>query len=582
MAKKAKTDEVKLEFKTSEDMMSLETSDGRKFKAVAQPDYRDGCKGCGLSLPNGDMCDYNVEDTRCSPNVRHGNGVKLKENIIWVEDKAIKHLTTEKIQASLNGPESIDIISVMLNLIDQSPFQVRTVDVESESFKELVSSVVSQGLINPLTVRFVSETGRYELIAGHRRFRACEVAGMLTAPCFVKSASDAQAEAMTCCENLNREDLLPIDEALTVRAMLDHGRTREEIAKITGKSTRWVYRREAAARIGEEWIKLAREHKLSSKFLEFIGSIDEETRATALDAVKEDDDLLQDGGDIDDVEWRIDLNQRRLRVAPWAGTFDWCQNCEKRSDKCQTMDGNEDEYSAYCLDGACWKINTERFPEAVIQRYREEGVEIRETTMSLSDIDLMDLNNERDEDYDVCIVNKDPESNEQEVYWARSKPAKPVKNAKPVERKPTEENLLQAAFVDIVKAHVVKCKIEDVFDGNEYKWVMAAMVVGINFDYPSVGASGYPSADRARKLLPWIEKTGAWDIERVFVDNVMASVNHRLEIYSPFDTVSSYSYAKSLAAAFTMEIDQVEKQAQERVAADMLKAKSAGKKKAKK
>lgn len=123
---------------------------------------------------------------------------------------------------------------VPLNGIVPSPFQPRTVFHE-EHLEELVNSIREHGIIQPLIVRRRGET--LELIAGERRWRAAQKVGLPEAPIIVREASDRDVLELALIENLQREDLNPIEEARAfARLAREFGEKQEEIAQKVGKS----------------------------------------------------------------------------------------------------------------------------------------------------------------------------------------------------------------------------------------------------------------------------------------------------------------------------------------------------------
>ena len=105
-----------------------------------------------------------------------------------------------------------------------------------ESLEELAASIVSQGLVQPIVVRQI-ERGDYEIISGERRWRASKLAGLETVPAIVKEASDESVLAMSLIENIQREDLNPLEEAYAMQRLIDEfNLTHEEVAKSLGKS----------------------------------------------------------------------------------------------------------------------------------------------------------------------------------------------------------------------------------------------------------------------------------------------------------------------------------------------------------
>ena len=104
-----------------------------------------------------------------------------------------------------------DQLSIAIDLVDRSPFQPRQT-MTDEGLQELADSIRSQGLIQPIVVRKTAD--RYELIAGERRWRAAQIAGLQDIPAVIKQADDQAAAAMALIENLQRENLNPVEEAI--------------------------------------------------------------------------------------------------------------------------------------------------------------------------------------------------------------------------------------------------------------------------------------------------------------------------------------------------------------------------------
>lgn len=126
------------------------------------------------------------------------------------------------------------VLKLGLGDIVSSPFQPRKRFPE-EAIAELMESIREHGVIQPLIVRKVD--GKYELIAGERRFRACQKLGLDDAPAIVREASDRDVLEMALIENLQREDLNPIEEAEAYRKLAkEFGLRQEDIAQRVGKN----------------------------------------------------------------------------------------------------------------------------------------------------------------------------------------------------------------------------------------------------------------------------------------------------------------------------------------------------------
>lgn len=123
---------------------------------------------------------------------------------------------------------------VALELIHPSPFQPRT-HFDEDALRSLADSIRAQGLIQPVVLR--RRSGEYELIAGERRWRAAQLAGLQHIPAIVRDIDDHQAAALALIENLQREDLDPIEQAEAMRRLIkEFDMTHQQVADILGVS----------------------------------------------------------------------------------------------------------------------------------------------------------------------------------------------------------------------------------------------------------------------------------------------------------------------------------------------------------
>ncbi len=123
---------------------------------------------------------------------------------------------------------------IPLDQIDQNPFQTRS-QVNQEQLAELAASIAANGVVQPVLVRPLAG-GRFQLIAGERRWRASQMAGKKTVPAILRQVSDEQALEITIVENLQRADLNPMEQARAFeRLSREFHMTQEQIAQRTGK-----------------------------------------------------------------------------------------------------------------------------------------------------------------------------------------------------------------------------------------------------------------------------------------------------------------------------------------------------------
>jgi ParB family transcriptional regulator, chromosome partitioning protein len=141
--------------------------------------------------------------------------------------------TISPVQSSSDG-EGGKPREISVDLIDRNPFQTRS-QVDEAELAELAASIVANGVVQPILVR-PQGNGRFQLIAGERRWRASQLAKRLTIPAILRQVSDEQAMEITIVENLQRADLNAMDQARAFeRLSVEFHMTQEQIATRTGK-----------------------------------------------------------------------------------------------------------------------------------------------------------------------------------------------------------------------------------------------------------------------------------------------------------------------------------------------------------
>jgi ParB family chromosome partitioning protein len=137
--------------------------------------------------------------------------------------------------AANNTPESQRQEMLSVGVLQPGKYQPRT-RMDPGSLEELAASIKAQGLIQPISVRPVS-SGRYEIIAGERRWRAAQIAGLPEVPVLIRDIPDDAALAMSLIENIQREDLNPLEEAAGIQRLIDEFQmTHQQAADAVGRS----------------------------------------------------------------------------------------------------------------------------------------------------------------------------------------------------------------------------------------------------------------------------------------------------------------------------------------------------------
>ena len=149
-------------------------------------------------------------------------------------DKSVEQPTQSGGDKALE-PNKVKLLELPVDIIQRGKYQPRR-DMDQESLQELADSIRAQGVMQPIVVRPVSDK-KYEIIAGERRWRATQLAGLDAIPVVIRDVSDESAIAMALIENIQREDLNPIEEAFSLqRLQQEFELTQQEVATAVGKS----------------------------------------------------------------------------------------------------------------------------------------------------------------------------------------------------------------------------------------------------------------------------------------------------------------------------------------------------------
>ena len=128
-----------------------------------------------------------------------------------------------------------NIVELELAAIEVNPFQPRT-SFNEEALRELASSIKELGVIQPITVRKI-DFNKYQLVSGERRYRASKLIGLDTIPAYIRIANDQESLEMALVENIQRQDLDPIEIALSYQRLIEEIEvTQEELSDRVGKN----------------------------------------------------------------------------------------------------------------------------------------------------------------------------------------------------------------------------------------------------------------------------------------------------------------------------------------------------------
>jgi ParB family chromosome partitioning protein len=144
--------------------------------------------------------------------------------------------TDANVPMAVGEPVQGDLRHLPVEFLERGRYQPRR-DMNPEALQELADSIRAQGLMQPIVVRPLVGRNRFEIIAGERRWRASQMAGLDKVPCIIRDVPDEAALAMALIENIQREDLNPMEEAVALsRLQEEFSLTHQQVADAVGKS----------------------------------------------------------------------------------------------------------------------------------------------------------------------------------------------------------------------------------------------------------------------------------------------------------------------------------------------------------
>ncbi len=172
--------------------------------------------------------------------------------------KGLDALFMENLTDESSGLETLKITE-----IEPNRSQPRS-EFDEESLRELADSIAMHGVLQPLLVRPTADGG-YQLVAGERRWRASRMAGLTEVPVIIREMTDAEMMQIAMIENLQRENLTPLEEAVGYKRLIDeYNFTQEEISRTVGKSRPVIANALRLLNLPEEVLSLLREGKISA------------------------------------------------------------------------------------------------------------------------------------------------------------------------------------------------------------------------------------------------------------------------------------------------------------------------------
>lgn len=181
------------------------------------------------------------------------------------------------------GPENVGVQLLKLERITQAAYQPRQV-FEPQALAELAQSIREKGILQPLLVRPRGDS--FEIVAGERRWRASQLAGLTELPVIIRDLGDREALEIAIIENLQREDLGPLEEARAYQALVDHGLNQESVAQAVGKGRSTVTNALRLLSLPEAALRALDAGEISAGHARAILAQPEPDRAWALDQIR--------------------------------------------------------------------------------------------------------------------------------------------------------------------------------------------------------------------------------------------------------------------------------------------------------
>lgn len=176
---------------------------------------------------------------------------------------------------------------IQLSEIQKNPYQPRK-EFSEEKIQELAQSIKENGLIQPIIVRQSPVIG-YEILAGERRYRASIVAGLSEVPVIVKNLSDQDMMVHSIIENLQREDLNPVDEAKAYQSLIDKDFTHADIAEKMGKSRPYITNLVRLLNLSPSILKEVESGRLSQAHARLLINLSKKDQENLLKRIQEED-----------------------------------------------------------------------------------------------------------------------------------------------------------------------------------------------------------------------------------------------------------------------------------------------------
>ena len=441
-----------------------------------------------------------------------------------------------------------------LSQIIPTPDNNRRIDPDSQAIQDLATSIGEMGVIQPVVVRpHPTEKDMFDLRAGARRFYASKKANQETIPAVVRQLTDEQAMEVTVVENMQREDLAPLEEATGVQKLLDTGHVVEEIAAAIGRTETWVYMRAQLMRLTDGWKSDIRHpydeethsdygsqiNTWSAAHLELVARLPEETQERLLkrytEAVYHRPSLKDLRGEIANLTRQLgkagfDLTDGSLTKGAPA-----CTDCGQRAGMKPDLFGLQEETPIKkdtCLHGPCYEKKMQAHARRLLRTEREkapETIEVKKqrgwygsTNNEYNSKGATFQKCKKNEEGAVPAVVTSKEGLGQKVFVKKTKDAKEESTPKTVRelRKELKEQR-QKAIVEGVCTQMTETTWEPLKKAGKDEWALLRLFCALQAD---------PEISLEESLQTW-EKARPEDIVGQLWYEMKPSLIQALQVY---------------------------------------------------
>lgn len=271
---------------------------------------------------------------------------------------------------------NLTIIEAAVERISPSPFNPRRVRDTDDAVKELAASISAVGLLSPITIRIHPEAkdGKFdhELVCGERRWRAVRLGGATKITAMVRQLDDAAAREVAVTENMQREDLTPIEEARGVATLMS-SLSLKEVADRLGKPERWIARRAAIANLAPLIVSAFEDARSpiaawSARHLELVARLPRPVQESWWRGLEKWSRPRLAHESVSELEESLSRLRRSLGDAPWEMAE--CGNCQRRTGAQPALFDDSPRRGDQCLDAACWEAKMRKHSAAAVAAAR--------------------------------------------------------------------------------------------------------------------------------------------------------------------------------------------------------------------